>query len=227
MGSLIEARRRILLGSPHIEESTTGSFKTDMAVPFKSVQGSGTIYHTGKNMLPFDLTAVKGKNTNKVWDGNTFTNSNWGFSGECLFDSAGRLTGIVCSKSNTTATATLDIPIDASLYGKTVIISGCPAGGAAGTYRVMLQAFAPSSSVIAREYGSGVQATIPTGYTDIRFRIAVTGIYSDLLFRPMLTVVDDDLTFEPYKAGDGMRALKGRNNLWTDSGSVTVKFWTH
>lgn len=235
MGSLMEARRRILLNSPHVGTVSGGiaSFKTDMDVPLKSLTATGNIIRCGKNLVGTTIAAIKARNTGGTWSGNVYTATN-GLTAELVLDSNGKLLGVMCSNTNSSGTRSFDIPISNDFVGKTLMMSGGIAGGKSGTYRLMLQNFSPSAAVIAREYSGGsVKVVIPTGISDLRLRIAITGVYSNLYFRPMLTVEDEtDQTYEvytgdTYTAGQTITALKGRNCIWSDSGNVTVKYWTH
>ena len=78
-------------------------------------------------------------------------------------------------------------------------LTGCPEGGSDSTYR--LDVFSTTSSVIAKDYGSGCEFNAPaSGVIQwVRIRIAAGQVCDGLVFRPMIRdAAISDETFQPY-----------------------------
>ena len=103
---------------------------------------------------------------------------------------------ITCSGS-ATSTSYADIPVPNSLFGKTIIVSGCPSGGDYGKYRINVLA---DNVELGIDEGNGVVITIPNNATTCIARILVyTGYGSGLTFKPMIRLAtDSDTTYQLY-----------------------------
>lgn len=86
-------------------------------------------------------------------------------------------------------------------YGKTVVISGCPAGGnfSNGYYLILYKV--SGSSTITYDIGNSVTLTIPNDYCRLAIGVRANAVVNNLVFRPMIcTQVDYDISpaYAPY-----------------------------
>ena len=103
----------------------------------------------GKNLLPPGTTGTNHQRTFTVNSDGTVT-----------------VTG-----NGDNSSAEFDMPVPSSLYGKSVILNGCPTGGNnSTTYRIF---FLVDGSRVATDVGSGVSYTIPESPTTCIVRINV------------------------------------------------------
>lgn len=101
--------------------------------------------------------------------------------------------------ASSTNNAEYDLTVPSSLYGKAVILNGCPSGGAdSGTYRMF---FLVNGSRQATDYGNGVTYTIPSSPTSCVVRINVFKDFnSTATFKPMIRLASvSDATYTPYE----------------------------
>lgn len=107
-------------------------------------------------------------------------------------------------------------PIFASFLGKEVILSGCPSGGSASTYRLQWWKYAVNSgggTITASDYGDGTTPFIPTETSGNIAIVISTGVtVNNVTFRPMVRFASEtDDAYEPY-----------RSNTYTTSLGQTV-----
>lgn len=171
-------------GNPVTVENPSGlTALTGLNVDIEPVQDLNGYDHpwaggAGKNKLPTSTT--------KTSNGVTFT-----------VNSDGTLTATRTATS--TNNAEYDLPVPSSLYGKQVVLNGCPSGGAdSGTYRVF---FLVNGSRQATDYGNGVTYTIPSSPTSCVVRINVFKDFnSTAIFKPMIRLASvSDATYAPYE----------------------------
>lgn len=126
--------------------------------------------------------------------------------------------------------------------GLSIIISGCPSGGGASTYRFQIVQTLGSSTNYANDDGSG--ATV-TGRSSTRFRIRIASGYtcSNLTFYPMVRLASfsDDTYVTPEKqeytfnlAADSdpvnvldyapVRLYEGENVIKSSSGNIEIEY---
>ena len=143
------------------------------------------------NLLPFDIASIKSANTNLTWVGNTGSKNNVDFT---LNDD-----GQVEVDASSSSLITLLIPIPSSLKGIPITINGCPSGGSSSTYEILVQA--GNQPVLGRDYGNGVNVTIPNDNLNYNLGIVIRAsqTFDDKIFSPMIRLVDDTNTdFKPY-----------------------------
>lgn len=155
-------------------------------------------YNNSVNFLPVQVNTLKLYNTAGTWNNstNTYTIGNLSFAVS---------NGVVTVQGSYSGTVSFDIPFPkfTSYASASVQMSGCPSGGSSSTYRMMLQDFSGTATVLARDTGSGDSATLPSSYTDLRCRIALTNPSNvNLRFKPMITISgmpeSDYDHFRPY-----------------------------
>lgn len=83
-----------------------------------------------------------------------------------------------------------------------VILSGCPSGGASNKYRIDILNGNQTGSVVAADYGNGVEiksSMFTNGIGLIRIRIQNGQVCDNLIFKPMIRRAEiTDPTFQPY-----------------------------
>lgn len=154
-----------------------------------------------KNLIPFDLAAIKALNINGTWTDNVYNYRGVDFTvyndGTVLAD--GQATGGNASLKMFEGTE------DSPLIGRNLILSGSPSGGSATTYRQ--QAYrvgsADGSSGTFFDDGDGSTAfTYLNNASGTKASVAIA-IYENydadnLLFKPMLRdSADTDTTYQP------------------------------
>ena len=154
-----------------------------------------------KNLIPFDLDAIKALNVNGTWADNVYTYRGVDFTvnsdGSILAD--GQATG------GNASIKLFEGKADSPLIGRSLILSGSPAGGSASTYRQ--QAYrvgsADGSTGTYFDDGAGSEAfTYLNNASGTKASVAVA-IYENydadnLLFHPMLRDSEDtDDTYQP------------------------------
>lgn len=155
----------------------------------------------GKNKLPLILDDLKAINTGGTWVGNVYTL--YGITATVLVDSDNNVIGI---KTNGTASDRFRFKFCEG--GTTVypaysgcILNGCPSGGNAATYYILLQMGQTPWTNFAQDVGNGATiSTIPEG-TPIQFFIQISNgvTVNNLTWYPMLRLsTETDPTFAPY-----------------------------
>lgn len=137
------------------------------------------VTRTGKNLLPSGTTVTNRNRTFTVNDDGSVT---------------------VTGNGDGDNSAAFDIEVPTSLYGKSVVLNGCPSGGNnSTTYRMF---FLVDNSRTATDTGSGAAYDIPSSPTTCIVRINVFAAYTisgSLKFSPMIRLATEtDPTFETY-----------------------------
>lgn len=157
---------------------------------------------SAKNLLPFDLDAIKDLNTAGTWASNVYSYRGVDFTvnpdGTILAD--GQATGGNASIKVFAATSSYE------MRGKNVILNGCPSGGSATTYRIQAYRMGSvdGSSGTYFDDGDGTvafDALNNASGTVGSFAVAVYENYDadNLLFKPMVRLsTDSDGTYQPY-----------------------------
>ena len=155
-----------------------------------------------KNLIPFDLDAIKAANTDGTWSGNVYTRRNVTYTVNSDYSVDVVADGI----TNTQASGFFYYIADGSesFVGKEVIITGCPSGGGANTYNV--QGYRAStvdgSGGTEKDTGDGVTFNWLNNGTGTAAMITISvnaEVAIDAKFRPMLRYSEDtDNTYQPY-----------------------------
>ena len=107
--------------------------------------------------------------------------------------------GTVTLSGTATDTFAMDISGSCDLLAGTYIISGCPTGGSASTYRIMM--WNSSWSYISQDIGNSGTFTLENDTTNNKISIQVYSgtTINNLVFKPMIRLasITDD-TYEPY-----------------------------
>jgi len=122
--------------------------------------------------------------------------------------------------ANGTATANAQIVIfdgkpDLETLNRKLHLSGCPNGGSASTYRMIIQNATSGFSTLCVDSGSGADLTIANDITRIRclFTIYSGQTVENIMLYPMLRYAEiTDDTYEPYKPSveERLAALEAR-----------------
>ena len=200
MGNLMESRRRILLNIPH-QITQSGSlvyFDTDMVAPLE-ITGTGNVTIAGKNM----------------YDVNTRTlNYSINASGQEV------------STNNFCCSALIPVNEGANILSyystlTSLTITRVHGYDASGNW---------VKQIDYRENRAMGILTLPfnvsSGIKYIRFGMWYTFYDVQVEFGNTAT------EYEAYRgvtssALTGRKSLIGRNNIWSDSGNITVKYWSH
>lgn len=155
-----------------------------------------------KNLLPFDMDAIKALNTAGTWTGNVYSYRGVDFTvnsdGTILAD--GQATGGNASIKVFAATSSYE------MLGKNVILNGCPSGGSATTYRIQAYRMGSVDGSAGTYFDDGAGTVAFDALNDASgtvgsFAIAVYENYDadNLLFKPMVRLAtDSDDTYQPY-----------------------------
>lgn len=176
-----------------------------------------------KNVLKITIAEVRSLNTSGTWSGNTYTKNGVTFA--FSVDASGYVTGVDVDSNGSSVSTTTDIGIakNPDFEGnKDFIMSGCPSGGSASTYKLQY-----SNQVNAGydDIGNGVvvrkfdYSTYPNSIVQLRIYSGTTP--NHLMFKPMLRLASDpDDTYVPYAMTN--RELTDKILLglqWTQAGS--------
>lgn len=164
----------------------------------------------------YDSPWVGGAGKNKLPPSTTQTSNGVTFT----VNSDGTVTATRTASS--TNNAEYDFTVPSSLYGKQVVLNGCPSGGAdSGTYRMF---FLVNGSRQATDYGNGATYTIPSSPTSCVVRINVFKDFnSTATFKPMIRDASiTDATYEPYANVCPIYPANGKNYLQITATSQTV-----
>ena len=197
MASIIEARRAILLNTPHAETASgaVASFSTDFVAPLKSCVVDINPVQSGSNPSPSNICPISGWTGVNVQNGGdnllptfgTPTISGSGVTATINSDGSVTLSGTA------TSTVTIDAPVGTWQWdGVTPCwLSGCPSGGSSSKYSLRVQG-ETAGSYSNDDYGNGVALSEVYYGTlankNIKFRIVVRKgqNVTGKTFRPML-----------------------------------------
>lgn len=183
------------------------------------------------NFLPLILNEIKSLNTSGVWNDNEYTLNNVTFTLNLDGDN-----NIISIKVNGTATATTTLRLAMSTIknGLTYNFVGCPSGGSATTYELMMVTGGFNSGLFVRDIGNGVTFA-STANASRGVQIVVRSGYNanNLIYKPMLTL-DTSATYDDfvYFKGDiytisDIRSLvtyNGINNIFADIGDIDISY---
>lgn len=153
------------------------SVKNDRYMPYG--KGSVEVTSKGKNLIPYPYNGNISTNSGITW-----TNEN----------------GIITANGTATAEATYYMSNNFNLPKGSYILSGCPSGGSASSYRMQLAN--SSCTTIFSDIGNGVSVVLEENKVFSQFRILIPkGVTANnLVFKPMLRLASDtDDTYELYK----------------------------
>ena len=225
---LIDARRRIIGGSPH-QVTISGThvhFVTDIAAPLEIV-GSGNITVCGKNMLHVYNTSRSAAGITYIFRRNA----------------DGEVTSINISGTGTQSNGNYFSNLT---YGSPYPIILCDQIISCGSPFVIATLYASNSYLSkfdnGEEYSITLEEALAGKRQDRFYRLQFVPYpyydayqnYVETTAYPMVRHIDDkDSTFEPYKGttapvGTPRTSFVGINNVWAeDNSEITVKFWTH
>ena len=171
----------------YVPYAMTNKQLTDNKVGWKS---NGII--GAKNLLPFNLTAIKAVNTGGTWSGNTYTSGSSVFT----FNDDGTIT------FTGTAGTGYSITFPSFTLPKgNYILSGCPSDGSVNKWYMQSYGnvdYTSGSAIL--DTGNGFTFTL-TATNTLSFAIFVKNGYdgSTLTFKPMIRLASDtDTTYQPY-----------------------------
>lgn len=172
----------------------------------------------GKNLLPFDLDAMKALNTNGSWSGNVYTFNGISFTVNT--------DGTVTADGTATANTVLYYHSENNIYGG-YIFNGAPSGSESGT-GLGAQYYEGSTFIKTDfDYGSGVTIDSNSEYQlNLLCRVASGKTVSNFTFKPMLRLsTETDPTFAPYSNycpidGHTEVSLAGCGKNWFDGYTV-------
>ena len=155
----------------------------DTGIKSEAALNRGTLGYQRKNLL-------KRTDTSETKNGVTFT-----------VNEDGSVT------ANGTATANAQIVIfdgkpDPEMLNQKLHLSGCPDGGSASTYRMIIQNATSGFSTLCVDSGSGADVIIASNTTRIRclFTVYSEQTVENITLYPMLRYAEiTDNTYEPYK----------------------------
>ena len=181
--------------------------KTDVATDIQKVYN--VMGQNGaKNLLLFDLAAMKANNTDGTWSGNVYTLNDVTFTA----NDDGTI--------STSGTASAGITFTYYLYPSwkktpTKFLSGCPSGGSL-TEGYCLRAVAPGQ-FSRNDEGTGIFLDQDfTGATYINITVQPSTDMTGLVFKPMIRLANDtDNTYQPYAKTN--RNLTGETDGLTDN----------
>ena len=164
--------------------------------------GHAGLWARGLNLIPNDLKAIKGRNTQGTWSGDTYTLNGVSFA----FKADGSVTVNGTASALTTPSLTT---AGYSIAAGTYCLSGCPSGGGTNTFR--LDVLQSSSTTIAADNGSGASFTISetTAIDSIRIRVPSGATVSNKTFWPMLSVGTEVRGYQPYSESISIVDLDG------------------
>ena len=185
----------------------SGGIKTAIDNSFSASEGEirDTVGWTGKNVMPVHIDILKANNTSGsgTWSGNTFTH-NKGVVFACAVNECGYVTDIELNGTATGGDSDLYLFIGMPSWMKSetnYILSGCPSGGSADSYRMQYSNWTEGASYSKTDTGEGVTIQKITDSTTQRARIWVKSGYtiSGKHFKPMIRPASiSDPTFEPH-----------------------------
>lgn len=141
-----------------------------------------------KNLLPFDLSAIKANNTTGTWNGNIYTINNVDFT----FNNDGS----VLVDGTASANAEIDYVLDYAISGNFILSDDFE--GVASNYWAFAKIDGDSSNLIIL-----TDAEMPVNITSsldyFRIKVFSGKTASNLTFKPMLRLATDtDATYQPY-----------------------------
>lgn len=188
------------MGQPH-QVTVSGSlvhFVTDMAAPL-IITGTGNITVCGKNL--FDYANANIRDTSRRDASGTIVNDNTGSFNQSYIKVAPDTTYIVSGSTATGGIRVYYLKDDYTWIERSGLISGSPF-----TFTTLSNC----------------------GYVQIQLKKESNSNWPGVQIEPGTTAS----TFEAYTgttapAGTARKSLVGINNIWSDSGNITVTYWTH
>ena len=115
-----------------------------------------------KNILPFDLADIKALNTNGTWAGNVYTYRGVAFTvnSDGTISATGTATGGNASIKIFAASSNYE------MLGKEVVLTGCPSGGGASTYRIQAYRMATADGSTGTYFDDGAGTDAFTALND-------------------------------------------------------------
>lgn len=184
----------------HGRSTQDGTPTPDAPVAVVSV-ANPSLWSCGRN-LAGDLAAIRARNTQGTWSGDTYTLNGVSFA----FGSDGSVTVNGTATALTTPYLTrAGLTLAAGAYR----LSGCPAGGGTSTYR--LDVALVSGGTVAADSGSGAAFTVAdvTAVDGVRIRVPSGATVTDKTFWPMLSVGAQVQEFAPYDGSVTAIGLQG------------------
>ena len=191
--------------------------------PVQDLHGQDNPYPAGggKNLLPVTLANLKSLNTAGTWSDNVYTHRAITYT--VVLDDGGNVIGI--KTSGTTGSDDSSFMILGSITNaNSLILTGCPSGGAQGTYK--LRVGTTSDVFVGEDIGSGYTFTASEERViKINFGNSTSG--SGLTFYPMIRLsTESDATFAPYSNICPITGFTGTNiqvngfNVWNEQWEV-------
>lgn len=171
-----------------------------------------------KNILPFDLDAIKALNTNGTWAGNVYTYRGVDFT----VNSDGTISATGTATGGNASIKTFAASSNYEMLGKEVILNGCPSGGSASTYRIQAYRMASADGSTGTYFDDGAGTDAFTVLNNASgtvgsFAVAVyeNTTVTNLLFKPMVRLASDpDATYQQYAKTN--RELTAENQTLTN-----------
>lgn len=194
-----------------VVNNTEYNFADDTKVPYDLLQD--TVGWTSKNLIPFPY-----------YDGYSKTNN--GVTYIVNSDGTIALNGTATGRSGFNLVQANKFKLSKGKY----ILSGCPSGGADGTYSLFIN-FGNISSAMFRDVGNGVEFTLnEDSVIQYSFEIIIRQnvITNNLIFKPMLRKADImDSTYEQYNPSvkqilRNNKIIEGKNLLENEISSTTI-----
>lgn len=199
---MMEARRRILMAQPHPVTLSGGlvHFQTDMD-GLMQITGTGNISVCGFNL--FDKTAVTAKRYLDT-SGNLVTNDYWNITDYIPVSGAGSIRYWRIGSSG-------NAPQCAWYAADKSLIS---------TWKAY--------DCTEKTRPNGYVQTVPANAAFARMSINNAGIETAVIVYGNAAVsAYVAYTGSTAPAGTARKSLVGINNVWSDSGNITVTYWTH
>ena len=158
-------------------------------IEVSGASGSVEVKSCGKNLLPYPYQETTHEEDGIVWTDNG--------------DGTVKASGTATAFSELVLRGRTETVIPLILKAGTYILSGCPQGGSAGTYRIHVGKSSASNTweLIGNDIGNGFTFTLEKE-TQVGVSCAITsGVKVDnLLFKPMIRKdIDKDNTWQPYR----------------------------
>ena len=195
-----------------------------------------TVTRCGKNFLPMTLANIKSINTSGTWSDNSYT-----YNGVTYTLSVDENDNIISIQTMGTSSANSILTLAnksmvSSIFDATgendLILNGCALGGSISTYKIQMW----RTTGVLVDSGNGV--TLPYNALDgatnwnIALSIENNQNVNNKTFYPMIRLAtESDSTFEAYNEQtenvsdwQNITTLNGLNNVFADSGDISVKY---
>ena len=171
-----------------------------------------------KNLIPFDLDAIKAANTEGTWSENVYTRRNVTFTVNSDYSVDVAADGT----TNTQASGFFYYSASGAekFVGKSVTLTGCPISGGSNTYNLQAyrSASVDGSGGTEKDTGSGVTLDWLNDGSGTKAMIAISvgaEVLCNAKFKPMLRyATDTDDTYQPYAKTN--RELTSEQGCFTD-----------